>query len=281
MRGSPRLRTGTVGAVALLALLLPTAVLAAAIKVDSIPGNGWIQSPDNTAGMAAEIVNGPNGGLGGESVEVTTEATTDFTGIARQVLGPLGGLTGASLMTHVLGDTVDQASEPATLRFAMYRLGGTSEFTTMTVDAGAQTPNVWQTTTLGPTSQVWQTNETGGFCIITDPCDFTAFKAQYPDAILLGLTVAIGTGTPAHTSYFDGVSVTTARNGARTWNFELAAANTPRPTVRPNPTTPPTDVAGIATTTRPADGLAAILLILGSALVIGALATRRPSRRDR
>jgi len=283
MLGSRRLRTGTVGAVALLALLVPTVALAAAIKVDSIPGNGWIQAPDNTPGMAAVIVDGPNGGLGGDSVELTTDANSDFTGIARQVLGSLDELTEASLLVYVNGDTGNPSSEAASLRFSMYRLGGTNEFTTIVADIsnnGGATPDTWQDVTLNAGATIWQTNQTGNFCIISDPCTLSEFKEQYPDAVLLGLTVAIGTGLPPNTSYFDGVSVT-VDGTTRTWNFELAPTNTPRPTVRPNPTTPPTDVAGLDTPTRPTDGLAAILVLLGSTLAIGALATRRPSRRDR
>ena len=44
---------------------------------------------------------------------------------------------------------------------------------------------------------MWQTNATGGFCLITGPCTFAAFKAQYPAAAMIGVQAAIGTGIPA------------------------------------------------------------------------------------
>ena len=71
---------------------------------------------------------------------------------------------------------------------------------------------------------VWQTNATGGFCLIASPCQFAAFKAQYPAAAMIGLQAAIGTGVPATTSYVDGISLTIGGT-TDTWDFELPAAD--------------------------------------------------------
>ena len=51
------------------------------------------------------------------------------------------------------------------------------------------TPDVWQTTTFDDDSMVWQTNDDGDFCLITDPCELGEFKDEYPDANLFTLTV--------------------------------------------------------------------------------------------
>ena len=71
---------------------------------------------------------------------------------------------------------------------------------------------------------MWQTNATGGFCLITGPCTFAAFKAQYPAAAMIGVQAAIGTGIPANTSYVDGISLTLSGT-TDTWDFELPAAD--------------------------------------------------------
>ena len=88
---------------AILTLATPSLVVAADVTVDQIPGNGWIQGPDNSAGLAAVIVESPEAGLGDDSVELTTEtATSDFVGIGRAglVAGPLSDITGGSWMTY-------------------------------------------------------------------------------------------------------------------------------------------------------------------------------------
>lgn len=248
IRGSGmRARGATAGvALAILALALPSFVAAANVTVNAIPGGGWIQGPDNSAGRTAVIATSPVAGLGTSSLKLTTTANTDFVGVGRQVLGPLSGLTGGSWMTLVPGTTGTPAAEAASLRFGMYRLGGTNEFTTMSVEAsnnGTVTAGTWQTWTLSDNTMVWQTTaDTPAFCPITTPCTYAAFKTNYPNAVLLGLQVAIGTGVPAVTSYTDGVTLTEGET-SDTWNFELAAV-TPTP---PGATAPPTDFAAAAT----------------------------------
>ena len=108
----------------------------------------------------------------------------------------------------------------------MNRLG-LSEFTTMSVEAsnnGTVTAGSWQDWTLTDTTMVWQTNATGGFCLIASPCQFSAFKAQYPAAVMIGVQAAIGTGVPATSSYVDSISLTISGT-TDTWDFELPAAD--------------------------------------------------------
>ena len=58
---------------AILALAAPTTALAADFTVETIPGAGWVQGPDNTAGLAARLVEGPGADIEGTgSVELAT-----------------------------------------------------------------------------------------------------------------------------------------------------------------------------------------------------------------
>ncbi len=247
---------------AMLALAAPPLVAAASVTVNAIPGGGWVQGPDNTAGRAAVIATSPVAGLGTSSVELTTAtADTDFVGIGRAVPGPLSDVTGGSWMTYVTGTSGLLNGEPASLKFGMYRLGGLSEFTTMSVErvySATVTAGVWQTTTLSDTTMVYQTNAAGNFCLVAAPCTFAAFKTQYPNAAVLGLQVAIGKGIPPTTSFVDGVSLT-VDGVTDTWDFELAAAP---PSSAPSAalTAPPTDVAAPASGSGTLDVRAFIIL---------------------
>jgi len=275
-RGS-RIRARGVSAgvvLAIIALAIPSLVAAANITVNAIPGGGWIQGPDNTAGRSAVIATSPAAGLGTSSVKLTTTANTDFVGIGRAVPGPLSDITAGAWMTYVTGAI--PAAEAASLRFGMYRLGGTNEFTTMSVEAannGTVTAGTWQTWTLSDTAMVWQTNAAGAFCLQASPCTYAAFKTQYPNATVLGLQVAIGTGVPATTSYVDGVSLTIAGDPATTdtWNFELAAAG-PTP---PRATAPPTDLAAAATDPGSFDARPLIVLGFVSLIALLSISLRR------
>ena len=145
------------------------------------------------------------------------------------------------------------------------------------------TPGVWQTNTLDDDTLVYQTNAGGAFCLVDPftPCTFADFKAQYPDAVVLGLTVAIGSGIPVTTSYVDGISLT-IDGVTDTWDFELAAAPTVAPTDPATPlpagaTVPPTDLASPTTASPTVDVLP--FVILGIVSVLGlAVATRRSRR---
>ena len=178
----------------------------------------------------------------------------------------------------------------------MYRQGGLSEFTTLSVERylnATVTPDVWQTTTLDDEATVWQTNEDGDFCTQGDECTFAEFKAEYPDAAMIGLQVAIGTNVPVTTSYVDGVSLTITET-TDTWDFEPAAEPEPTPTPTPEPTPtpdatpvpgasptpdveptitlPPTDVGGPTSPWQAIDGR--LLLIVGAVIAFALLSLR-------
>ena len=210
---------------AILVLAAPSTALAADFTVDTIPGAGWIQAPENT--LPARLVEGPGADIEGQgSVELSMAATADFVGIGRAILQPLSALTGGSWRTFVTGDSGTIASEPASLRFAMFR-DGLAEFTTLVVERvynATVSPDVWQTTTLSDSTVVWQTNGTGSFCNAFPFCTFAQFKAQYPNANITGLQAAIGTSIPVTTSYLDGVSLTIAGTTDH-WDFEIPAAD--------------------------------------------------------
>ena len=287
MNHSSRNRVSGVGlavALAIVALIAPTIALAATITVDSIPGDGWVNSPDNTGGGSAEIVESPSAGLGDDSVALTVEGDTDFAGISRPILAPLSDLESGSWMTFVTGESGEDVQyEAASLRFAMYRLGGTDGFTTLVVDRGRNatvSAGNWETTDLADGTTVWQTTDDGGFCIMATPCLFSEFKTNYPDAVLLGLTVAMGTGVPAVTSYVDGIEFT-ADGASDTWDFELAAVPPPASNGGGGSTVtvPPTDSAMPATVPSAIRGQEA-LVVLGVLLAVVIVATSwRPARR--
>ena len=266
---------------AIFAFALPALVLAADVTVDDIPGNGWVQAPDNSAGLDAEIVESPEAGLGDDSVQLAINGTSDFVGIGRVglVAGPLSAITGGSWMTYVTGDSGLLVAEPASLRFAMFRQG-TTEFTTMVVErvySATVTAGTWQTTTLDDDTIVYQTTTDDGFCLVDpfDACRFADFKAQYPDAVVTSLQVALGTGVPATTSYVDGISLTVG-NTTDTWDFELAAAPVPPDPDSGNVTPPPTDVASPAAGSGSVDARA--FLVLGVATLVALSVGRRRSR---
>ena len=80
--------------VAAMTALAPGVLAQGTTVVTAIPGGGWIQSPDNTAGGTAQIVEGPAGPgiLGSGSLELTTAANPDFAGVAHPFL-PLASRT--------------------------------------------------------------------------------------------------------------------------------------------------------------------------------------------
>jgi hypothetical protein len=287
MRRSSRTRGLAVSAgvlVAALALLVPSIALAAT-TVTAIPGSGWIQGPDNTAGRTAVIAASPAAGQGTGAVKLTVTANTQFVGIGRPVAAPLSDIVAGSWMTYVPGTSGNIAAEPAAFKFGMYRLGGTSEFTTLVVERyrnGTVTANTWQQTDLSGTTMVWQSNAAGNFCVQATPCTLADFKTQYPAATVLGLQVAIGTGTEPVTSFVDGISLTVGET-SNTWDFELAAqptpSRTPGATKTPSITPPPTDLEHVDATPS-IDSRA--FIVLGVAGLVALLMVRpRRSRRNR
>ena len=291
----PRIKAAAVLTTLTLAIAaLAPAVLAGGTTtvVTTIPGGGWVQSLDNTAGGSAQLVAfAEPGTLGNGALQLTTAAMTDFAGVAHPfaVAGiPASDVTAASWRTFVVGDTGNPDTEAAALRFTGYQ-NGLSNFTTLVVELvynGGVTEDVWQDNTLSDETVVWQTTNSGDdFCLDTVFCTFAEYKAQYPNARFIGTQVAIGTGVPAVTTYADGVSLT-IDGITETFDFDVAAAApTPAPTVPPpnEPTPVPAtgggDLPDTATTAQPdTAGLA-----LGSIVVLSAVATafiwrRRPIR---
>lgn len=271
-----RARAASVGVgLAIVALAAPSLVAAATVTVSAIPGNGWIQSPDNTGTLKAAIVVSPAAGPGVDSVKVaTTTANTDAVGIARPLVAPLSDLTGGSWMTYATGDSSTLDSEPAALKFAVFR-DGTASFSTLVVERtynATVTADVWQTTTFDGESTVWQTSDSEAFCTSTLFCTLTEFKEHYPAANIAGLTVGIGSGIPVTTSFFDAVSVTLGES-IDTWNFELAAvAPTPAP---PGATAPPTDFAAAAIDPGRFDARPFILFAVVSLIALVSISMRR------
>lgn len=240
-----------------MAAIAPRALAQGTVVVTAIPGGGWIQSLDNTAGGSTQLVTGPGPGtLGTGSLALTIATNTDLAGVEHPFLPagiPFSDLTGGSWRTFVTGETGNPDAEPASLRFTGYQDGvfPFNGFTTLVVELvynGGATPDVWQDTALGVGTTVWQTNTDDGFCTDTTFCTFAEFKAAYATARFFGVQVSIGTGVPAVTSYVDGVALTIAGE-TETFDFEVAAAATPTPspmTPEPAPATPAATAAAAA-----------------------------------
>ena len=86
----PRVRIAAMLAVISLVAMMgfaPGVMAQGTTVVTAIPGGGWIQSPDNTAGGSAQLVAGPGPGtLGTGSLQLTTAANSDFAGVAHPFL---------------------------------------------------------------------------------------------------------------------------------------------------------------------------------------------------
>ncbi len=263
-----RLRARVPSALTVLSLAALTALAPAVLAggtttvVTALPGGGWIVSTDNTPGGSVELVTFTEPGtLGNGALELTTAATADFAGIADPFFPvgiPYSALTTAEWRTFVSGDTGNPSGEAASLRLSGYQ-DGFSVFTTLTAELtlnGGATPDVWQDNTLSDTTIVWQTTDNGdGFCLQTGPgCTFAAFKAQYLSGRFSAVQVAIGTGLPPVTSWADGVTLSITENGVETtetFDFDVAAAPTPAPTVAPSDAA---SAAAVPTTAPPAGG---------------------------
>ena len=188
MRRSSRIRAFGVSLgvpIAALALLVPSIALAATVKVPAIPGGGWVTSTDNTAGGTVAVAKSPAGagGLGTSSLKLTTAATSDYAGIGRLEAAPLSDLTGGSWMTFITGSTGFPITEAPSLRIAMYRLAGLNEFTTLSLERGQNatvTAGAWQTTPISDQMMVWQTNQTGSFCLDVTPVHPRGLQGAVP-----------------------------------------------------------------------------------------------------
>jgi hypothetical protein len=103
-------------------------------------------------------------------------------------------------------------------------------FTTLNFEGANQTPapaaDVWQTWTLGPTSLVWQSNQTAdpGFCPQSTPCTLAAFAAHYPNGAWGQIQVGLGAGVGPTTSYVDNVQIS---DGTSTFTYDFEPASIP------------------------------------------------------
>ncbi len=98
-------------------------------------------------------------------------------------------------------------------------------FTTLNFEGAKQqttapAANVWQTWTLGPTSMVWQSNQTTdpGFCPQATPCTLADFAAHYPNGAWGQIQVGLGTGLTPVTSYVDDVQIS---DGTSTFSYDF------------------------------------------------------------
>ena len=126
----PRVRSAALLAVvSLVAMtaLAPAVMAQGTTLVTTIPGGGWIQSPDNTAGGSTQLVAGPGPGtLGTGSLQLTTAASSDFAGVAHPFLPagiPYSDLIAMSWRTFVTGSTVNPDTEAPSLRLPGFQAG--------------------------------------------------------------------------------------------------------------------------------------------------------------
>ena len=192
--------TGVV--LAIVALAVPSLVAAANVTVNAIPGGGWIQGAGQHRWSHCRDRDEPGRRPGHEQRQVDHHRGTPTSSASVAAsLGPLSDLTARCVddIRHRLHGTA--IAEPASLRFGMYRLAGSTEFTTMSVERREQRDgdgrDLADMDTVGHHDGLADQLPTGPFCTIAAPCTFAAFKTQYPNATLLGLQVAIGTGIPA------------------------------------------------------------------------------------
>ena len=268
-----RLRVGFV-AVAVLAvtiLALPSTAGAApnttsTVTISSLvgllqaaAGQGWAAHPDQTAGGTERFVQGPlTPPSGTGSLEMTVASTTDraliftvpFPGAAPTAPPNIGAITPtpwAKLTGSFSTFTRNANPGPSlpVLKIVGYQdfndefpLRSTG-FTTLNFEGAKQTTapaaNAWQTWKLGPTSLVWQSNQTEdpGFCPQATPCTLADFAAHYPNGAWGQIQVGLGTGLTPESSFVDDVQIS---NGTSTITYDFGPPTVPPPT--PTPTSP-------------------------------------------
>ena len=292
----PRIQAAAVLTILSLAAItaLAPVVLAGGttIVVTTIPGGGWANSIDNTAGGTTQLVPfvEPDT-LGNGALQLTVAANTDSAALAHPlaIAGiPASDVT-ASFRTFVTGDTGNPDSEPASLRFTGYQ-NGLSTFTTLVVELvynGGVTADVWQDTALTDETVVWQTTNNGdNLCQDVVPlCTFAEYKEHYQNARFIGVQVGVGSGVPAVTTWADGVSLT-IDGVTETFDFDVVAAPTAAPTVAPPDPAPATAVptavpvaGGLPNTATPSQPGSGLGIALGSLVVLSAVTTAVVWRR--
>jgi hypothetical protein len=206
---------------------------------DADAGNGWASDPSNPGGNGVEqLVEGPGTPPSGRgSIELTTPSSADRAQIHTNPAGlapsPWASLVGASFSTFTF-DTVNTGASLSTLRFAGFQNGATG-FTTLTfAPSGNGVPVVgqWQDWTLGDTSQVFQSNQTDGFCTQAAPCTFAQFVQQYPSGVWGQVQLGLGSGAPAGARGFADALSLVHGTTAYSWDFEVPASSNSTATVR-------------------------------------------------
>ncbi len=231
----PRLCRALAAVAAAPLALLAVAGAAAAVEVDTLPGQGWIVTPDQTSGGSARLVEGPATPPAGRgSLELGVQAVGDRARVANLVDALpadspdrlMAALSG-SWATYVPAGAPGGAAPALQLPGFLNPAAPAGTFTTLNVEPfrqGAVTPGTWQTWTLGPTSTVWHTNATDGFCQLSSPCTLAQFAAQYPAAAWGGIQLGVGSGVPGPVvGYVDDVQLTAGAT-ALDWDFEIPAA---------------------------------------------------------
>lgn len=258
------------GAIVLMPLAAGAVVITGLVPLsDAAAGQGWAVHPDQTGGGTEQFVQGPaTPPAGTGSLSMTVAADTDralvFTvpkpalggvvppgDIAAAIATPWGSTSG-SFSTYTENTTSPASSIPA-LKFVGFQVFNAANpllstgFTTLNFEGsnqGAVTPNAWQTWTLGPTSLVWQSNTTDGFCLQAAPCTLAAFAANYPNGAWGQLQLGLGAGVAAGTvGYVDNVTVS---DGTTTFVYDFEVAQVP------TTTTTTTVPSGASTTAPPA-----------------------------
>jgi hypothetical protein len=214
-------------------------------------GQGWAAHPDQTTGAIERFVPGPltpPSGIG--SLEMTV-ASTSARALIFTVPKPGAELTpppniGAitpTPWTHLSGSfsTFTRNADPGpslpVLKIVGYQQFNNAfpvrsqGFTTLNFEGAKQkTPapaaNMWQTWKLGPTSLVWQSNQTAdpGFCPQTTPCTLANFAAHYPSGAWGQIQVGLGAGLTAVTSYVDDVQIS---DGTSTFTYDFEPPSSP------------------------------------------------------
>jgi hypothetical protein len=223
-----------ISAVAALSLLVGAGAVLAA-EVDTLPGEGWAVSPDQTSGGSARLVEGPATPPAGRgSLELGVDAQSDRALVVNPVdsiplVSPdrvIAALSG-SWATYVPTGTTEFAAPVLRIAGFLVPAAPMGTFTTLSVEPyrqGTVADGTWQTWTLGPASVVWQTNTVDGFCVQSSPCTFAQFAAQYPAAAWFTLQLGIGSGVPGPVvGYADDVDLT-AGTSSLVYDFEIPAA---------------------------------------------------------
>ena len=202
-------------------------------------GNGWAIDPANPGGNGVEqLVEGPGTPPSGRgSLELTTPSTADRAQIHTNPAGlapsPWSSLVGTSFSTFTF-DSVNTGASLPTLRFAGFQNGATGFTTLSFAPSGNGVPAVgqWQAWTLSGTSEVFQSNQTDGFCTLATRCTLDEFIQQYPNGAWGQVQIGLGSGAPAGARGFaDALSLTHVQT-AYSWDFEVPAGSNSTATVQ-------------------------------------------------